>query len=219
MKFLQWLLIIGIATTIISLILALYFLFCFIKQNKIISKEVIRGNDKRKKAKKLLKHLKQKRQKNLNNTLLFFLLVILLGSGSFYISYYQATNLSDDDMANISDGFYYLSDIQDTLEGIKSKEIDKESSQQTINYVLTSLAGYSVKKANRLNTIEGQRVLNKYYNAMAELGLNISRKSINLFTDEGNVDECLSDLEKVQIYQRKTLDFFKIDSSALEAKK
>ncbi|NKC68430.1 hypothetical protein [Vagococcus fluvialis] len=219
MDFLQWLFIIGIATTIISIMLALYFLLFFIKQKNEINKEKNRMKGRRKRNKKLLKELQQKQKKSIKNMIYFFIFALLLGSGSAYISYYQATNLSDDDMANISDGFYYLSDLQEALEGIQSQEIDPEDSQQTINFIVTSLAGYSVKKGSTLNTIEGQRVLNKYYKAMSELGLNISHNSVNLFTDESIINESLLDLKKVQFYQKKVLEFFKIDSSALEAKK
>lgn len=221
MEILQWIFIIGVAITIIFIIFILYFFFSFINQGKQISKEENRGQGrrKRKKQKRLLEELYLKRKISVRNMFFSFLLAMVFGLGSGYVTYYQATNLSDEDMTSISDGFYYLRDLKGELEAIQSGDGDIEKSKQTINFIVTSLAGYSVKQASTFNTVDGQRILNRYYKAMAELGINVSRNSTTMLTDEVILTESLTDLEKVQTYQKKALDFFKIDASALEAQK
>lgn len=217
MEVLQWIFIIGVAITIISIIFVLYFLLYFVNQTRKLKKIQTKRNSK--KQKRLIKDLQQTKKSAIKKILGFTAFAILVGSLSGYTTYYQATNLSEADMSHISDGFYYLRDLEEELKQIQEDTTDEEQNQQTINFVVTSLAGYSVIKANTLNTIEGQRILNRYYSAMAELGINISRNSLLLSTDEKIMKESLEDIAKVQSYQKKALDFFKVDKSALEAQK
>lgn len=222
MEILQWIFIIGVAITIISIIFACYFLFYLINQIRKIKKEKqkkVPNKRHRKKQKRYIEEMHLKKNSAIKKLLGFTLLAILVGALSGYVTYYQATNLSEADTNNITDGFYYLRDLENELKAIQEGQIENENNQQTINFVVTSLAGYSVIKANTLNTIEGQRVLNRYYGAMAELGINISRNSLLLSTDEKILKASLEDVKKVQEYQKKALEFFKVDKSVLEAQK
>ena len=81
------------------------------------------------------------------------------------------------------------------------------------------MSSYSIKKASTLNTVEGQRILNRYYQAMAELGINISRESRTLSSDPEAITESLEDIEKLQTNQEKVLEFYQVDIAALEAQK
>lgn len=222
MEILQWAFIVGISLAIISLIFILYFIASFISQGKGIKKaQPIKTKNKRKKKKLAneLDKMKVKRKKARRNIIIFLLLAVSFAGGSYYITYYQSTNLSVEDTQNITDGFYYLRDLQQELEAIQSGETDEAKSKQTITFIVTSLAGYSVKKANTLNTIEGQRALNRYYSSMSELGINISRRATQLYTDPDVIAESLTDIEKTTGHQRQAFKFFKVDESALQSEK
>lgn len=179
-----------------------------------------RTKNKRKKKKIVnqLALMKKKKKQTRRNILIFSLASLIFSGASYYVTYYQATNLSMEDTQNITDGFYYLRDLKTELEAIQAGKAE-ESSKQTITFVVTSLAGYSVKKANTLNTIEGQSVLNRYYNAMSELGINVSRRASDLYHDPETIKESLADIEKVVGYQRSVFAFFKVDESVLQAEK
>ena len=217
MEILQWVFMIGVAITIIFLIFSIYNLvMSFIKSRNIKKIEV---DSRQRKKKKLIMRLKKEKKRNLFQFILFFLVAIATGTGSAYVTYYQATNLSKEDMANITDGFYYLRDLKTELEEIQKGKVEVEKAEQTINFVVTSLAGYSVKKASTLNTVEGQRVLNRYYLGMAELGINVSRNSASLISNPDILKESLEDINKIQSYQKKALIFYKVDVPSLESEK
>ncbi|MFW8052402.1 hypothetical protein [Vagococcus fluvialis] len=217
MDILQWLFIIGVAITIIFLICSVYFFITFIMSKSNIKKTGTAS--KQKKAKKRISRLKKQKNKALIRGITCLLLGAMVGSLSAYVTYYQATNLSTEDMENIKDGFYYLRDLEKELEGIQKGKTDEEKANQTINFVVTSLAGYSVKKASTLNTIDGQRVLNRYYQGMSELGINVSRKSAMLSSDKLSLKEALSDIQKIKNYEKQVLIFYKVDESILESKR
>ena len=145
-------------------------------------------------------------------------MALLSALASSYLVYYQATNLSDEDMGNIIDGYYYLLDLEQELEAFQGEKMEPEHTK-TLNFLVISLAGYSVKSASTLNTVEGQRLLNRYYKEMAEFGINVSRRSDSLTEDSELVTESLADLEKVQGHQANVLKFFKVNEEALKAQK
>jgi predicted DNA binding CopG/RHH family protein len=54
---------------------------------------------------------------------------------------------------------------------------------------------------------------------MSELGINISKNSGNLIEDQKVLNDSLTDIEKVQSFQKKAMNFFKVDVSVLEKQK
>jgi len=209
---LQWIFVGGVSITITAFIFFLYFLFSY----GVLKKKIKR--DQTLQDETTFEKIKKRKQRSLKNIWILVILTLITGSCSGYIAYYQATNLSDADSVNLSEGYYYLSDLKEDLETIQSEE-DTEKVQQSISFIATAMSSYSIKKASTFNTVDGQRVLNRYYSAMAELGINISRDS-NVLTNNSKVlTETLQDVEKVQEYQKNVLDFFKVNVSALEAQK
>ncbi|WP_314062794.1 hypothetical protein [uncultured Vagococcus sp.] len=222
MDLLQWAFIVGVSLGILSLIFTLYFVFSHTSQRKKIKQTATTRTKNKRKKKKMLNQLsvmKKNSQKTFRCVLLFSLLSVAFSGMSYYVTYYQATNLSAEDTQNITDGFYYLRDLKGELEEIQDGSANEESSKQTLAFIVTSLAGYSVKKANTLNTTEGQSVLNRYYNAMSELGINVSRRGPQLANTPEILKESLDDIDKVMGYQTKAFTFFKVDESVLQAEK
>lgn len=222
MDVLQWVFIIGISLTILSVMLTGYFVVQFItKGSKAKSLKSLTTKSKRKKKKQAteFKQAKQGQKKALRNMVIWLVLSSGFAGGAYYVTYYQSTNLSLEDTQAITDGYYYLRDLKTELEGIQGGSVEEEKSKQTLTFVATSLAGYSVKKANTLNTVDGQSVLNKYYHTLSELGINLSRQSSTLLTNAEGVADLLKDVEKAGSYQRKAFKFYKVDESALQAEK
>lgn len=213
MSKLQWIFIGSVSVTLLSFIFFLYFFISYI----FISKKVKQNSEVQDDItdQQLRHHMK----KYIKKTLIFLMLMLVSGSGSAYIAHYQATNLSDTDSLNLSEGFFYLSDLKKELEKMQDGEEDEVKSQSTINHITTAMSSYSIKKASAMNTVEGQRILNRYYQAMAELGLNISRESRTLSSDPEAITESLEDIEKLQTNQEKVLEFYQVDIAALEAQK
>lgn len=68
-----------------------------------------------------------------------------------------------------------------------------------------------MEKADTLKTAESQSKLNRYYRALSDLGINISRLDKEIFTIAESISECLVDIEKVSKQQAKVWEYFKVD--------
>lgn len=210
---LQWLFIGSVSVTLLSFIFFLFYLLSYVLINK-------KAKQKSESQDNITdQQLRHRMKKCIKKTGIFLMFTLISGSGAGYIAYYQATNLSDTDSTNLSEGYFYLSDLKKELEMIQEGKEDEVKSQSTINHITTAMSSYSIKKASTLNTVEGQRILNRYYQAMAELGLNISRESRTLSSDPEAITESLEDIEKLQTNQEKVLEFYQVDIAALEAQK
>lgn len=208
---LQWLFIGSVSVTLLSFIFFLFYLLSYVLINKKTKqKSEVQDGDQQ---------LRHRMKKCIKKTGIFLMFTLISGSGAGYIAYYQATNLSDTDSTNLSEGYFYLSDLKKELEMIQEGKEDEAKSQSTINHITTAMSSYSIKKASAMNTVEGQRILNRYYQAMAELGLNISRESRTLSSDPEAITESLEDIEKLQTNQEKVLEFYQVDIAALESQK
>lgn len=213
MSKLQWIFIGSVSVTLLSFIFFLYFFISSI----FISKKV---KQKSKVQDGITdQQLRHRMKKHITKTLIFLMLMLVSGSGSAYIAYYQATNLSDTDSVNLSEGFFYLSDLKKELEKMQDGEEDEEKSQSSLNYMTTAMSSYSIKKASVMNTVEGQRILNQYYQGIAELGININRTSRTLSSNPEAIIEAIEDIEKLQAYQEKVLEFYQVNIAALESQK
>lgn len=171
---------------------------------------------KKKKRWRALRHqLAKKRKKNLVVGLacLFFGIGSVAAAG--YGLYYQSTNLSSDDETSIVRSYYLLRDFQSELEKAAAQSEGEEASQQNIRYLATSLAAYTSTSASTIITPEGQSALNRYYAALAQLGLNATRESANFYGNPTVVESFQADIAKVIEYETAAFEYFKINESAL----
>ncbi|MHC5372258.1 hypothetical protein ACYSNU_00500 [Enterococcus sp. LJL120] len=220
MTILEWMIIGGVATTIISSIILLYFLFQVILQSlklKKIPKRPPKNRIKRKRWQRLRDRIRFKRKR----AMLFFALSLLLGcglgAGTIYANFYQSTNLGTDDEDAIVRAYFLLRDFQVELEKAAAQEENSDATVQNIRYLATNLAGYSSRKASSLNTIEGQRALNRYYAALSELGMNATLEVNNFYGNTQLVGDFKNDIERTITYETTAFDYYKVNQTVLDA--
>ncbi|MDA9472836.1 hypothetical protein [Enterococcus sp. 5H] len=221
MSVLETLFILGIAGGILSSLGALLFLFQYYSQRKKIKnlpREKGKNHRKNRKISKQKKELYAKKKKKLSLVILFIILVLLLSSSSAYIAYYQAMSLSTDDSNSVVKGYYLLRDFEDQLILAKGQEEEEEKIQQNIRYLSTAMASYGTKKASNLNTQEGQLSLNRYYNAIKQLGMNASTQTKNFYGNSNLVEEFLVDIARAHEYERVAFDYYKVNDNAFSEK-
>ena len=221
MKDLQMIFFGTFVSSLLLLLLALTFLTLFVikkQQVKKIKSEKLRSKSQRRKQKKELERLIKGSEKALVTYLVFLLLGIGTGGGAYFISYYQAINLSEKDKELVTNGYYLLSDFEKQLKNINKDEMDLKKSSQNIQNLGGAMASYSGLKASNLNKEAGQIKLNRYYNIVKELGVNATGQSQEFFENKELVEEFLKDIKKAQGYQKEIFKYYKVDDGALKAK-
>lgn len=212
----------GAAVTIVLILLAIYFLIQFIRTRSKLSKLPKKRLKNKKKNKRVVKQriqLNKTKKKQLTSMIVSLVLAGLLSGGVGYLSYYQSMNLSSDDSDTIVKSYYLIEDFAKELEIAKNKEEDEEKVRQNIRYLATSMASQGNKKASDVNTEEGQMILNRYYNAVKQLGMNTSTQTYNFYGNPQLVDSFLEDIKKIEVYEKEAFTYYKVDESALSKEK
>ena len=222
MSILDWIFVIGIALTIVALLGSVY---SFVKVLRL-GQQIKRLSAKRIKNKKKRRALVRKRQgliKNRKRSLRFFVVLLLMsgafGGASGYLSYYQAMNLTTDDSDSVVKGYYLLRDFEQQLEIAKGKSDNEEKIQKNIRYLATAMASYGTKKASTVNSKEGQLKLNRYYNAIKQVGINASTQTKNFYGNPQVADIFLTDIKQAQTYEKAAFTYYKVDESAFSKEK
>lgn len=170
------------------------------------------------KLKKRIQLLTKKRRKQINTGILLLICGMLSVGIGMYVRYYQATNLGDRDSDGIVEGYYLLNQINLQLEEI-AQTPSLEKSRNNIRDLAAKLSSFGMRSADPKITVEGQRLLNRYYSQIKELGLNLNNQSVERLQEEQVYDIYMSDIEKSKDSQKKVFDYFKVDESALQQKK
>lgn len=222
MSVLEIMFIVFLAIAILSALGFILFLVLYIFQNQKIKKLPTKRfkNKKRNKqiARKRNQIIKQKRRAKIAVFVTLFCSVVFAG-GSAYVSYYQAMNLTNNDSNAVVKGYYLLRDFEEQLILAKEKDEKDEKLQQNIRYLSTAMASYGIEKANTLNSKEGQLVLNRYYIAIKQLGMNASTQTKKFYGNPALVDEFLTDVKKAETYEKAAFDYFKVDATAFSEEK
>lgn len=222
MSILEWIFIIGIALAIVALLSSGYFLVQFFRKRGMLKKVPNKKFKNKKKNKQMrLKRQQLTKQKKKSLRLFFILLLVtgVLAGGVSYLSYYQSMNLTTDDSDSVVKGYYLLRDFEEQLVLARDKGDDEEKLQKNIRYLATSMASYGTKKASDVNSKEGQITLNRYYNALKQLGMNASTQTKNFFGNQELVDGFLADIKKAQDYEKAAFDYYKVNESAFKEEK
>lgn len=212
----------GISVAIVLFFLACYFLFQSIRTQKKLTKLPRRKSKNKKKNKHIAQKrlsLKKGRKRSLISFSLSLISAILLLSGACYLSYYQAMNLTSDDSDTLVKCYYLIRDFEKELITAKAGEEDELKIQQNIRYLATSMTSQGTKKSSKINTEEGQLTLNRYYNAVKQLGMNASTQTNNFYGNAQLVDAFLDDIKKSETYEKAAFNYYKVDESALSKEK
>ncbi|MDA9470505.1 hypothetical protein [Enterococcus sp. 5H] len=214
MSILETIFIGGVAAATLSFLGIFFFFIQYVVQRKKLTKlsrKKIKNKKKNKKIAMQRKEYQRKKKKNLIWIVWLIILTLTFSGTSAYISYYQAMNLSADDSDSVIRGYYLLRDFEEQLILARDQGDEEEKLQQNIRYLATAMASYGTKKANNLNSEEGQLTLNRYYNATKQLGMNVSTQIKNFYGNPELVEEFLKDITKVQKYEQATFVYYKVN--------
>ena len=190
----------------------------FVKKNELkafLKKKKNRKKKKRFKKKKILfeKQIKKKR----STIILLVVLELFLIGGLLGFNYYQNVNISSADSDLIVRGYFLVDDFTKEIEKASLSSSDEAASKQNIKYLALSMATYSNKAANTSNTKEGQRLVNKYYKMIGQLGMNATRDINSFYGNKNNIfDSYKSELSRVKENESKAFDFYKINANSLD---
>ncbi|MDA9472806.1 hypothetical protein [Enterococcus sp. 5H] len=217
MSILEMIFIGSVTAAILSFIGLIFFIWNYGIQRKKLSqlpKRKVKNKKKNKKIARQRKEYQQKKKKNLIWVVWFTILTMMFSGGSAYISYYQAMNLTTEDSDSVVRGYYLLRDFEEQLILARDQGDEEEKLQQNIRYLATAMASYGTKKANNLNSQEGQLNLNRYYNATKQLGMNASTQTKNFYGNSDLVEEFLRDIIKAKEHERTVFDYYKVNENA-----
>lgn len=222
MSILDWIFIIGIALAIVALLGSGYFLVQFFRMRGMLKKVPNKKFKNKKKNKRIAVKKQQLTKKKKKNLRLFFVMLLVTGvlaGGAAYLSYYQSMNLTTDDSDSVVKGYYLLRDFEEQIILARDKGDDEEKLQKNIRYLATAMASYGTKKASDVNSQEGQITLNRYYNAIKQLGMNASTQTKNFFGNQELVNGFLTDIKQAQDYEKAAFDYYKVNESAFKEEK
>ncbi|GGC90822.1 hypothetical protein [Enterococcus wangshanyuanii] len=222
MSILETIFIGGVAAAILALIGSILSLLQYFTQKKKIAKLPKKKFKSKKKNKKIAgqRKLLQKKKKRSLKLMIFLMIVSVAFAGaSGYLSYYQSMNLTADDSDSVVKGYYLLRDFEEQLILARDQGDEEEKLQQNIRYLATAMASYGTKKASTVNSQEGQLVLNRYYNATKQLGMNASTQTKNFYNNPTLVEEFLKDIAKAQEYEQAAFAYYKVNEDAFSEEK
>lgn len=207
-----------ISVSIIMLILSLFNLINFIIRNKKIKtlSYNLKRSKKKKKVKKEIKFLTQQKK----NSSKFFISFILLSSiclgGYFVTKNYFEKNLSKNDMNTVMSTYFLINDYKNNLEDAKNENGDKKDITKKIETNSYKMSSYATKEPNDLLSIEGKRLMNRYFNSVSELGVNSVPVYQQFYGNPEVSDEFLNNINTVKQHEKELFKYFKIDESRIK---
>lgn len=187
------------------------------KVKKIDSRRRPKDKRKRKKMMNVRRRLQKKGGSQLRSSIIFLVICLLLSGGAGYARYYQMTNLDDEDANSIVQGYYLLNQTEEQLNNIANGDRSSKSIG-TLREYAARLAGYGVIQSGTRLGLDGQQLLNRYYNSIKTLGLNLANQSQETL-DEDMLSGFVDDIAKTKAQEKKVMEHFSISESALQQNK
>lgn len=212
----------GIAASMLSFIgMMIFSLNYFIQRKKLnqLPKKKFKNKKKNKDLARRQNELQKKKKRSIMLVILFMIFAMTFSGTSAYISYYQSMHLTTDDSDSVVRGYYLLRDFEGQLILARDQGEDEEKLQQNIRYLATAMASYGTQKASIVNSQEGQLSLNRYYNAVKQLGMNAITQTNNLYGNPDLVEEFLRDILKVQAHERIVFEYYRVNENTFAEKK
>lgn len=211
-----------IGLVVVSIVL-IFFSFFLVLRDFQTNKEIqtlkiqkSKSRQKRKKSRQIVKELEKSASSRVKKIIFLFVLSIGLAIGSYFLKSYMATSMTAEDNDTLVKAYYLVRNFEDQI-GLAATESDEQDKvARNINYLATTMASYGIYQANYLNSEEGQLVVNKYYNAIMELGVNNTTISGNFYGNEALATETQEDIERIKTYEKKVFAYYKIDESLLK---
>ncbi|WP_086314243.1 hypothetical protein A5821_001851 [Enterococcus sp. 7F3_DIV0205] len=220
MTILDWFFIVSLSLASIGILFAGISFYLMFKTKRALEK-VKRTKVKKKKQKqkrRKIRDLRNKSKKQRTWGIVLSLLVVVSSITAGYSLYYQSMHLSQKDSKAVIQGYYLVENFENELKEAKTTENDVKAGKN-IKLLAGQLSSYGIYKATIRNTEQGQKVLNKYYKSMKELGINVSSQTDGFFKDDALLNEFEADLATIKKNQAAVVSYFKINEKALVNKK
>lgn len=219
MTVLEWTIVVGTAVAILSFFftVALFIRFTLktIKLKKM-PRSKIKNPKKRKKVAYVRHRLMRMRKQSLQFACLFLVFTVLFSGGVSYASYYQSVTLVPEDRQTLARSYFTTKEFYEELAIAAKGEGSKDEIYSDLQRLATELATSGTSRASRSYAEEGQTVLNRYYNALKELGKNAVTNLPNFYGNEELVLEYQEDLQKVENYQKQVFDYYKVNEASMK---
>lgn len=202
---------ISFSISILFLLSTVLIVLLIIKNVRAISR--IKG---KRKYKSKIKKLSKTKKRLIVFLFIFSLLTFGSAGIASYISYYQSINLSQKDSENVVKGYYLINDIESELLKAKDKSIDNKKATQNIQNLSNSMASFGGMRASDKNKEDGQLILNRYYNIIKEIGVNISSQPQDFYGNAELTDEFVNDLKRAKDYQKEVIKYYKVNEDELK---
>jgi hypothetical protein len=217
MTLLDWFFIISLSLASLGLVFS-GISFYLMGQTQRTLKKVKRTKVKKKKQKqkrRTVRKLTKQRKRQRNSGLILTGLFLVTGFSAGYSLYYQAMHLSEKDSKAVIQGYYLMNHLEKELATAQTGENVVKSGKNVKN-LAGQMSSYGIYKATIRNSETGQKVLNKYYKSMKELGINLSSQPNDFFTNEQALKDFNADLAAVKKNHKQVVDYFNINEAALE---
>lgn len=147
--------------------------------------------------------------------LLFF--VVILGAictGSYFYGA-QSQPLAEEDVSLVVKGHDLLVEVEEQFVLVKEQpgQVSKDYWEQLVSL----LASYRMNTADPENSEEGQRLLNRYYTSLQQLGENASMVSSILENPE-QIDRYFREINRAKEHQQAIFTYYRINEEALQQK-
>lgn len=207
-----------ISVSIIMLLLAIFNLFNFIIRNKKINK-LSKEAKKKKKKRKIKKEITYVTQQKKSSSKFFFTFIVLSSlslGGYFGIKNYFEKNLSKKDMNFVMSTYFLVNDYQANIEDAKNSNGEQNEVTKKISNISYKMSSYATEEPNELLSVEGQRLLNRYFKSISELGINTVPIYQQFYGNAELSDEYIDNVKAVKQNEKELFKYFKIDESRIK---
>ncbi|MEI5990138.1 hypothetical protein A5881_001631 [Enterococcus termitis] len=174
----------------------------------------------KKKRKRWIMHkkkLESKVKKQIAWSIVLFLFAAVAFSGAAYTRFYQQNRLNGKESESLVQVYYLLDEVSVQLEDIQKNKTPQKAIKN-VGTLSGKLVSFGFTKASTTLKEEKQIILNRYFNAVKQLGTNLHAQSLESLQNEEVFKGYLDDIKKIKISQKEVFKEFKINEAALEKK-
>lgn len=220
MSILDWIIISGLSLAVLLLFLGTVYIVLTIKVSQLLKKLPKKRPKDAKKRKKITKKknvFTLKRRKNIKRAIFFLVMALFSTVGAFYARYYQMTTLTTSDGNAIIQSYFLTDEIEKGFVSLQ-EDASPEKIKNTLQERSSLLTSYGTTDPSAALTMEGKRLLKRYFTRIREYGVNVYSLNVAQLEDAETVTKYLKDLEEIKEMQKKIFEQFGINQSALKKK-
>ncbi|MBL1229135.1 hypothetical protein IW492_07795 [Enterococcus sp. BWB1-3] len=219
MSVLDWSFVSLLAAALLFLFFGLFFLFFWGRtrgrMKKLSGRRPPKNKKKRKRWKRQQKELRAQYSRQCTGWIVLLVLALLAGGGSFYTRYYQQYHLQAEDSEAIVQSYYLLEELVVQLQELEAGTTPQKSFKN-IHELSGRLGSYGARKAYQGLTEDNQKLLNRYFVQLRELGVNLNGQRVETLQATEAIQGYLTDIEKAEESQTKVFKQFKVNEAALK---